>query len=251
MAVADGGGAGTLEVRGASVHFEGVRALQDVDLTVHHGEVLGLIGPNGAGKTTLVNAISGFVRLTSGSMRMGGVTVTGWSAHRLAKAGLARTYQGAKLFGGLTAFENVEVGAISVGTRRSEARRLAWDLLALMKMEDRWDERAGGLPHGDERRLGMLRALASRPKFLLLDEPAAGLDDSESEELIATLARIRDRFSLGILLIDHDMKFVMGVCDRIQVLDHGQTIAVGAPSEVTADPRVREAYLGTHRKDAA
>jgi branched-chain amino acid transport system ATP-binding protein len=238
----------TLEVRGASVHFEGVRALEDVDLTLEEGEVLGLIGPNGAGKTTLVNAISGFVELTRGAKHMGGADVTGWSAHRLARSGLARTYQGAKLFGGLTAFENVEAGAVSVGAGRKEARRIAWELLELMGMADRWHEQAGGLPHGDERKLGMLRALAARPRFLLLDEPAAGLDDSESEELIATLARIRERFSLGILLIDHDMKFVMGVCDRIHVLDHGQTIAVGTPAGIVEDARVREAYLGAHRK---
>jgi branched-chain amino acid transport system ATP-binding protein len=239
-----------LSMRDAAVRFGGVAALVDVDVTVSKGRVTGLIGPNGAGKTTAVNALTGFVRLTSGRITLNAHDVTRASPVARARRGLARTYQGGKLFGGLTVFENVEVGALAVGASRRDARRRAWELLDLMGLRDRWGERADGLSHGDERRVGILRALASRPDFLMLDEPAAGLNEPESDALAQVLATIQDRFELGILLIDHDIRFVMAVCADIQVLDHGQTIAVGEPAAIRADPRVREAYLGgSHRDD--
>jgi branched-chain amino acid transport system ATP-binding protein len=244
------GGEAVLRARGLGVRFGGVQALDEIDLTIATDQVLGLIGPNGAGKTTFVNAICGFVRPSAGSVSIGGRDVTSWAPDKVARAGLARTYQGAKLFAGLTVFENVEVGALSVGAGRREARKRAWELLETMDMDSRWDLRAGQLSHGDERRVGILRALAARPSLLLLDEPAAGLDDDESAALMATIREVRVGHRLAVLLIEHDMKFVMSLCDMIQVLDHGKTIATGTPAQIVEDPLVREAYLGSHATDA-
>jgi branched-chain amino acid transport system ATP-binding protein len=234
-----------LEARGIRVHIRGVKALDGVDLELRQGEILGLIGPNGAGKTTLVNALSGFQRATTGAVVLGGHEITTWTSAEIARAGLVRTFQDVRLFSSLSVFENVEAAAASGGTSRREARALARGLLARVGLEARHDGAAGGLPHGEERRLGIARALAARPAFLLLDEPAAGLDEAESDELVGSLAAIRDDFALGLLVIEHDMRLIMQLCERIQVLDHGKTIAIGTPAEVRRDPAVRTAYLGT------
>ena len=159
-----------------------------------------------------------------------------------------RTFQGARLFGGLTVFENVEVAAVSAGASRRAARALAWELLAEMQIEQSARLPARALSHGEERKLGIARALALRPYFLMLDEPAAGFDDAEAEALVAALARIRDAYALGVLLIEHDMRLIMQLSDRIQVLDHGKTIAIGAPSQIRSDPAVLSAYLGTGKE---
>ena len=236
---------GGLEAAGVKVHFEGVRALDGVDLELEQGELLGLIGPNGAGKTTLVNALSGFQRPTDGAIRLEGEEVTDWPPHRLARSGLARTFQNLRLFGGLTAFENAELGALGVGLGRREARRRAWEALELLGLADRHAETARALPQGEERKLGLARALAMRPRFLLLDEPAAGLNEAESDRLVATITRVGEWLGCGILVIEHDMRLIMRLCRRIQVLDYGRTISVGTPEQVRADPAVIQAYLGS------
>jgi branched-chain amino acid transport system ATP-binding protein len=234
-----------LEARGVRVHFGGVKALDGVDLTVRRGEIVGLIGPNGAGKTTLVNVLSGFQRATGGLVMLTGADVTSWSPGELARQGLVRTFQAVRLFSGLTVFENVEAAAVCATAGRRAARALARELLAALNLESRAHQRAQGLPHGEERKLGIARALALRPSFLLLDEPAAGLNEAEADELVAVLVGLRDRHSLGLLAIEHDMRLIMSLCERIQVLDHGKTIAVGTPAEIRRDERVRTAYLGT------
>jgi branched-chain amino acid transport system ATP-binding protein len=240
-----------LEARGLQVHFGGVRAVDGVDLVVSKGEILGLIGPNGAGKTTLVNALSGFQKPTAGTVRMNGRDVTGLSPHRLARRGLARTFQSVRLFPGLTVLENVELGGVGVGMRRPAARKWARELLERMKLADMADLYGVGLPHGLERRLGIVRALAAKPSFLLLDEPAAGLNEQESDELVGSLTLIRDDFSCALVVIEHDMRLIMRLCERIQVLDHGKTISIGPPSQVRSDPAVLTAYLGRRAIDAA
>jgi branched-chain amino acid transport system ATP-binding protein len=236
---------GLLEARGIRVHFQGVKALDGVDLAVRQSEIVGLIGPNGAGKTTLVNVLSGFQRPTAGIVTLLGAEVTSWSPDELARAGLVRTFQAVRIFAALTVLENVEAAAISASATRSEARALAWELLAWLRLEHKARARALELPHGEERRLGIARALALRPSFLLLDEPAAGLNEAEADELVEVLVRVRDTFSLGMLAIEHDMRLIMALCELIHVLDHGRTIAAGTPAEVRGNPTVRTAYLGT------
>jgi branched-chain amino acid transport system ATP-binding protein len=243
-------GAERLEARDLKVHFGGVKAVDGVDLDLRKGEILGLIGPNGAGKTTLVNALSGFQRLTAGRVLLGGEDVTGWSPHRLARRGLTRTFQSVRLFPGLTVLENVELGGVGVGIRRPAARRSARELLERLGLAGKADSLATGLPHGLERRLGILRALAAKPAFLLLDEPAAGLNERESDELVRALTLIRDDFSCALVVIEHDMRVIMRLCERIQVLDYGKTISIGNPTEVRADRAVLTAYLGRRAVDA-
>lgn len=239
---------GRLRAEGVRVHFEGVKALDGVDLELRSGEILGLIGPNGAGKTTLVNVLTGFQRPTGGSISIGGRDVTGAAPESYCKLGLARTFQGVRLFAGLSVWENVEVAAASAGVPSSKAPALADELLGRLHLAERADLPAAALPHGEERRLGIARALATTPRFLLLDEPAAGLDEAESDELLLALAAVRDDFSLGLLVIEHDMRLIMQLCERIQVLDYGKTIAIGNPSDVRRDPEVLKAYLGTERE---
>jgi branched-chain amino acid transport system ATP-binding protein len=243
-------GAGTsLAGENIGVHFEGVRALDGVDLSLARGEVLGLIGPNGAGKTTLVNALTGFQPPTTGRLLLEGDDVTRTSAHRLARAGIARTFQSGRSFPDLTVFENVEVGAVGVGVKRQEARRRAREALAELGLADRTDMLAGSLSSGEERRLQVARALAMRPRYLFLDEPAAGLNESEGDELVGAVAALPERLGCGVLVIEHDMRVIMGLCHRIQVLDHGVTISIGTPEEVRADQAVIEAYLGAGHHD--
>lgn len=231
--------------RGVSVRFEGLQALDRVDLDVGRGHILGLIGPNGAGKTTLVNVMSGFQASEAGTITLEGKDLTGRSPHHIARAGLVRTFQGMRVFGELTASENIQLGALARNRMsRREARNAAGELLESLGLGDKADRRASTLPLGDERRIGFLRALAAKPDYLLLDEPAAGLNDAESSDLASLIDEARRRWNIGIVLIEHDMQVVMQVCDTVQVLDHGRTLAIGSPDEVRTDRDVIAAYLG-------
>ena len=235
---------GVLRATAVSRAFAGVHALDGVTLELHRHEVVGLIGPNGAGKTTLVNVISGFDFPTAGSVELDGHDITRWAPARRGRAGLARTFQHSRSFRGLSVRENVEVAALGVSARPREARRRADRLLDLLALRDRGEVPAAALPHGDERRLGVARALASNPQYVLLDEPAAGLPEAEVPEFAAVVRSIRDDFAAGVLLIDHNMSLVMAVCDRIHVLDQGRTLAGGTPAEIRGNLDVAAAYLG-------
>jgi branched-chain amino acid transport system permease protein len=239
------GSAGTLRAEGVSLAFSGLAVLRDVDLALPPGEALGLIGPNGAGKTTLVNVLSGFQAPDSGRVVLDGVEVTGWPPARLARAGLARTFQAALPFTQLTVLESVAVGAMGVGVARRRAVGIAANVLERLGMLEQASSPAGLQPPGNQRLLGVARALATGPHYLLLDEPAAGLNEEECRELVAILRGVIEDFGCAILLIEHDMNVVMDLCARVQVLDDGVTVAVGSPEEVQADPAVVEAYLGT------
>jgi branched-chain amino acid transport system ATP-binding protein len=222
--------------------FTGVRALDDVSLELHRHEVVGLIGPNGAGKSTLVNVLTGFDVPTSGTVELEERDVTGWSPHRRARAGIARTFQHNRSFRGLTVRENVEVAAMGAGSRPQEARTLTDGLLSVLGLDG--NALAGELSHGDERLLGVARAVATRPAFVLLDEPAAGLSEAEVPAFAGVVRSIRDDYDAGVLLIDHNMALVMEVCDRIHVLDQGRTLAQGSPAEIRGNLDVTSAYLG-------
>jgi branched-chain amino acid transport system ATP-binding protein len=235
---------GSLRAIGIGVDFAGLAALSDVSLSLDDGEILGLIGPNGAGKTTLINVLSGFQRPTSGQVLLGDRKVTALPPQQLAARGLGRTFQSVRLFGRLTVFDNVLAGAVAGGLRMRPARELAWTLLERLSLADAATMPAAALPQGEERRLGIIRALATRPHFLLLDEPAAGLDEAETGALTETLSTLPSDFALGMLVIEHDMALILGLCHRIQVLDHGRTIAEGSPREVRHNRSVIEAYLG-------
>jgi branched-chain amino acid transport system ATP-binding protein len=233
-----------LEASEVTVRFGGIRAVENVSLRFGIREIVGLIGPNGAGKTTLVNALSGFQKPRSGRIRLGGKDVTGWRSDALARHGVVRTFQAVRLFRGLTVAENIETALLSTGLARSSARARARDILGYLHLSNRADTLASGLNYGDERRVGIARALAMEPKFLLLDEPAAGLNIGEAEELGQTIASMRDDFGCGILVIEHNMALVMNLCERLHVLATGMTLATGTPTEVMADPAFKDAYLG-------
>ena len=234
-----------LAARGVSVRFDGLQALDSVDLHVERGHILGLIGPNGAGKTTLVNVMSGFQASDTGTVTLDGEDLTGRSPHQIARAGLVRTFQGMRVFGELTASENIQLGALARNRiNQRHARDTARELLDSLGLGSKSDRRASTLPLGDERRIGFLRALAAQPDYLLLDEPAAGLNDVESSELAGLIDEARRRWNIGIVLIEHDMQVVMQVCDTVQVLDHGKTLMVGSPDAVRSDAGVIAAYLG-------
>lgn len=234
-----------LAVRGLEKHFFGLAAVAGVDLELRTGEILGLIGPNGSGKTTLINVITGLLPKTTGTVEIDGSDVSNLLAHRVARAGLARTFQTIRLFRELTCLENVESGAVGVGVPRRRAVRLARELLDEVGLTAHADQLASRLTFGDQRRLEIARALATGPKFLLLDEPAAGLNEEETDALLAFLKPMPTAKNIGILIVDHDMRLIMNLCDRIQVLSYGQTLAEGAPEEVRRNPAVIEAYLGS------
>jgi branched-chain amino acid transport system ATP-binding protein len=231
------------------VHFGGVKAVDGVTGDVARGEVLGLIGPNGAGKTTLLNALSGFERPTAGQVRINEVGIAGWAPHRIARRGVVRTFQSVRLFGALSVLTNVEAASLGSGLSRRKAREHAREILERLGLADIAGVEARTLPYGQERRVGIARALGARPTFLLLDEPAAGLNDIESAELGELINEIRTQFDCGVVVIEHDMALIMSRCDRVQVLDYGQSICVGTPREVQRDEKVLAAYLGAEGVD--
>ncbi len=248
-----------LEIDRITQRFGGLTALADVSLDLEPGEILGLIGPNGAGKTTLFNLITGVYTPTDGQIRFAGHRIDGHRTSQLAALGIARTFQNVRLFRDLTVFDNVRIaGHIHAGYgqlaawlqlprwRRGEQelRRRGMALLERFGLAGEADERASGLPYGDQRRLEVARALMTEPTLLLLDEPAAGMNPTEKVVLMRQIRELREAFDLTILLIEHDMKVVMGICERILVLDYGQPIALGTPEQVRGDPRVIAAYLG-------
>ena len=226
------------------VYFEGVKAVDEVDLEVPRGRITGLIGPNGAGKSTLFNAVSGFVPLTAGTVHCGAQDISGWSPTRIAQLGLVRTFQDTRIFKRLTILENVELGAMGSGLSGVKARKAAGDALELLGVSHLSDELAANVALGDERRAGIARAVATEPDFLLLDEPAAGLDDDETAALSGTIVAIRDALGCGVLLVEHDMSVIFGICEEIHVMDSGRTIAVGSPEQIRTNPAVIEAYFG-------
>jgi branched-chain amino acid transport system ATP-binding protein len=233
----------SLRASSLSRSFAGVQALRDVSLELGSGEVVGLIGPNGAGKSTLVNILSGFDRPSGGRILLEEEDVTRWSAHRRGRHGLARTFQHSHAFRGLTVRENIEVSALGVGASGREAGRRADELLGLLGLARHAERPASQLSHGDERRLGVARALATQPRFVLMDEPAAGLPEAEVPDFAAAVSTVRDR-GAGVLLVDHNVALVLDVCERIHVLDQGKTLAEGTPTEIRAHLGVAAAYLG-------
>ena len=234
----------TLRASSISRSYDGVQALRGVTLELRRGEVVGLIGPNGAGKSTLVNVLSGFDRPDTGTVALGDKDVTRWSPHRRGRHGLARTFQHSHSFGSLSVRENVEVAALGVGAGLRRATQRADSLLAALGLLQYADTPASSLAHGDERRLGVARALATEPSFVLLDEPAAGLPEAEVPDFAAVVRSVRDEHGAGVLLIDHNMALIMEICDRIHVLDQGTTLAEGAPADIRSNLDVAAAYLG-------
>ena len=235
---------GGFRAAAVSRSFAGVHALEDVTLELQRHEVVGLIGPNGAGKTTLVNVMTGFDRPTSGSVELDGEDVTRWSPHRRGAHGLARTFQHSHSFHALSVRENVEVAALGAGAGAARGPRAARRSCSSCSGCRVGRCPAPTLAHGDERRLGVARALATEPRYVLMDEPAAGLPEAEVPEFAAVVRSVRDDHDAGVLLIDHNMALIMEVCDRIQVLDQGRTLAEGTPDEIRANLDVAAAYLG-------
>jgi branched-chain amino acid transport system ATP-binding protein len=242
-AAPSGPAAGVLECEQVSVLRGGVRALSGVGLRVAAGEVVGLIGPNGAGKTTLLDVLSGFLAPTEGKVRVDGHEVGDLVASRRARLGVHRTFQGSRLFSGLSVEENVLIGAVSMGASRAEARRQCDQLLTALELQGVRHQRCRGLPQGITQRIVLARALSTRPRFLLLDEPAAGLSEVETEEFEGLL-RMAQREGAAVLVVEHDMRFVESVCDRIYVLTEGELLFEGTVEETFANAQVQAAYLG-------
>jgi len=228
-----------------SVDFLGLRALDNVSIEIRKGEILGLIGPNGSGKTTLVNVLCGQIVPSSGQMFCNESEITFLPPHRIAKKGIARSFQIVRVFSHLTVRENIEVAGIAHGVSRNTARLMANNLLAELGLNSISEDLAGVLSYGDKRRVEIARALASSPEFLLLDEPAAGMNEQETDSLLAYLRELPEKRNLGLLVIDHDMPLIMQLCQRLHVLASGKTIAEGDTASVSNAPQVIEAYLGS------
>jgi branched-chain amino acid transport system ATP-binding protein len=258
-------GGRVLEVESLTLRFGGLTALDDVSFHIDEGEILGLIGPNGAGKTTCFNAVTGVYRPTSGSIRFRGTSLAGMKRHKITQLGVARTFQNIRLFRTMTALENVLVGAdaqhltgmanalFRLPRHRREEQQghdRAMELLRFMGLHRRADELAANLSYGDQRRLEIARAMATEPKLICLDEPAAGFNPAEKAKLMELIRKVRDQ-GYTVLLIEHDMKLVMGVTDRIVVLEFGRKIAEGRPAEIRDNPAVIAAYLGVDEEDAS
>ena len=248
-----------LEVTDLGISFGGLRAVDELNMTLEEGSLVGLIGPNGAGKTTVFNMLTGVYRPTDGGIRLAGENIVGKKPHEICKMGIARTFQNIRLFNKLTVLDNVKVGLhneityslaeslLHVGSYRKKEKMMderAMEILKVFDLDGQWDYKATNLPYGKQRKLEISRALATDPKLLLLDEPAAGMNPNETEELMETIELVRKKFHVTVLLIEHDMKLVSGICEYLYVLNFGRLLAEGTPAQVLSNPEVITAYLG-------